>query len=429
MIIQCDKCHTKFRLDDSKVKGAGVKVRCTKCQNVFIVTPPIEEVAAEEILAQSSADRKKAAERAREKTGGKENLSFEFSEAPKEPSPEKDREEEKGPGAPFADIGADTGGPGLDFSFKGFSADEESGKGAEEGAEEEHGFGEPADSAERTLGGFDLGLGAGVAEKEELAVEEEPSMGLGGYAGEVEEAEQGRKAGPAMEVTEERGGTPFSVAGYGGAGGPAKPTSNEEVSSGDFSEALKESVERGGEKPPHTEEVYYDEGAAKAPSAQGRAWVVLAVAVLVVIIGLGVLYFRGAGKKLNGGLISRDGGTAAKKTVDIESINGYFIDNKNAGKVFVIEARIKNVSEAAQEIKSVKGVLYNARGVKLTERSVAPGRVVSADDLKTLPREELLKQFKDPSGGSIPPKGTIPVMVLFTEAPAGMAEYGVDIVR
>ncbi|MBI5903384.1 MAG: zinc-ribbon domain-containing protein [Deltaproteobacteria bacterium] len=40
MIIQCDKCHTKFRLDDSKVKGAGVKVRCTKCQNVFIVTPP-----------------------------------------------------------------------------------------------------------------------------------------------------------------------------------------------------------------------------------------------------------------------------------------------------------------------------------------------------------------------------------------------------
>ncbi len=434
MIIQCDKCQTKFRLDDSKVKGAGVKVRCTKCQNVFIVTPPIEEVAAEEVIAQPSAERKTADETGRDKavgkTPGKENLSFEFSGPPKEPSPEKEsgKEEEKGIGAPSGDAGADTGGPGLDFSFKGFGADEESGKGADEAPQER--FGEVPERAERTLGDFDLGLGAGRAEKEGPVVEEEPSTGPEGYAGE---AEQGRKVEPAMEETEEsRVGEPLSVAGYGGAGGHAEPPLNEEISSGDFSEALKESVERGGQRPPHTEEVYYDGGAvssATTPPAQGKAFIVIAVAALVVIIGLGVLYFRGAGKRLTGGLISRDGGTAAKKTVDIESVNGYFIENKSAGRVFVIEARIKNVSEAVQEIKSVKGVLYNARGAKLAERSVAPGRVVSADDLKTLPKDELLKQFKDPSGGSIPPKGTIPVMVLFTEVPAGMDEYGVDIVR
>ncbi|MBI5810497.1 MAG: zinc-ribbon domain-containing protein [Deltaproteobacteria bacterium] len=40
MIIQCGKCSTKFRLDDSRITGGGVKVRCTKCQEVFIVTPP-----------------------------------------------------------------------------------------------------------------------------------------------------------------------------------------------------------------------------------------------------------------------------------------------------------------------------------------------------------------------------------------------------
>lgn len=430
MIIQCDKCQTKFRLDDSKVKGAGVKVRCTKCQNVFIVTPPIEEVAAEEVIAQPSAERKTAEEMGRDKavgkTPGKENLSFEFSGSLKEPSPEKEREkeEEKGIGSPSGDAGVDTEGPGLDFSFKGFGADEESGKGADEAPQER--FGEVPERAERTLGDFDLGLGAVRAEKEGPAIGKEPSTGQEGYAGE---AEQERKVEPAMEATEERGGEPLSVAGYGGAGGHAEPPLNEEISSGDFSEALKESVERGGERPPHTEEVYYDEGAAKAPAAQGRAFIVIAVAVLVVIIGLGVLYFRGAGKRLTGGLISRDGGTAAKKTVDIESVNGYFVENKSAGRVFVIEARIKNVSEAVQEIKSVKGVLYNARGAKLAERSVAPGRVVSADDLKTLPKDELLKQFKDPSGGSIPPKGTIPVMVLFTEAPAELSEYGVDVVR
>ena len=49
MIIQCDQCQTRFRLDDSKVKGKGVRVKCTKCQNLFIVTPPEPEKEPEKI--------------------------------------------------------------------------------------------------------------------------------------------------------------------------------------------------------------------------------------------------------------------------------------------------------------------------------------------------------------------------------------------
>lgn len=37
MIIQCEKCQTRFRLDDSRVTDKGVKVRCTKCKHVFKV--------------------------------------------------------------------------------------------------------------------------------------------------------------------------------------------------------------------------------------------------------------------------------------------------------------------------------------------------------------------------------------------------------
>lgn len=37
MIIQCEQCNTKFRLDDSKVTDKGVKVRCAKCKHVFTV--------------------------------------------------------------------------------------------------------------------------------------------------------------------------------------------------------------------------------------------------------------------------------------------------------------------------------------------------------------------------------------------------------
>ncbi|MBT0654491.1 DUF3426 domain-containing protein [Geomobilimonas luticola] len=48
MIVQCDHCNTRFKLDDAKVKPGGVKVRCSKCKEIFLVKrdEPIEEPAA-----------------------------------------------------------------------------------------------------------------------------------------------------------------------------------------------------------------------------------------------------------------------------------------------------------------------------------------------------------------------------------------------
>jgi len=40
MIIRCEKCGTKFRLDDDAVKPAGARVRCSVCRHIFTVLPP-----------------------------------------------------------------------------------------------------------------------------------------------------------------------------------------------------------------------------------------------------------------------------------------------------------------------------------------------------------------------------------------------------
>lgn len=47
MIVQCDHCNTRFKLDDAKVKPGGVKVRCSKCKEIFLVKrdEPVEEPA------------------------------------------------------------------------------------------------------------------------------------------------------------------------------------------------------------------------------------------------------------------------------------------------------------------------------------------------------------------------------------------------
>jgi predicted Zn finger-like uncharacterized protein len=49
MIIQCEQCRTKFKLNDEKVSDRGVKVRCAKCRHVFTVrkdVAPAETAAA-----------------------------------------------------------------------------------------------------------------------------------------------------------------------------------------------------------------------------------------------------------------------------------------------------------------------------------------------------------------------------------------------
>jgi len=58
MVVTCEKCHTKFHLDEARLREARVQVRCSRCQNVFWVEredepqeAPLRE--AEEILAQA----------------------------------------------------------------------------------------------------------------------------------------------------------------------------------------------------------------------------------------------------------------------------------------------------------------------------------------------------------------------------------------
>lgn len=47
MIIQCGKCETRFRFDESLMEGDGVWVRCSRCQHVFFQERPGDDFRAE----------------------------------------------------------------------------------------------------------------------------------------------------------------------------------------------------------------------------------------------------------------------------------------------------------------------------------------------------------------------------------------------
>jgi predicted Zn finger-like uncharacterized protein len=41
MIISCEKCHTRFKLNESRIKPSGTRLRCSKCQHTFELKPPL----------------------------------------------------------------------------------------------------------------------------------------------------------------------------------------------------------------------------------------------------------------------------------------------------------------------------------------------------------------------------------------------------
>lgn len=106
MIIQCEQCRTKFKLDDERVSDRGVKVRCAKCRHVFVVrkdavqtTAPAEVVpalamAATPAFASSDETVRMAAAPAQEPEiasfTAEPEVAFDFGAAPEAAAPEMD---------------------------------------------------------------------------------------------------------------------------------------------------------------------------------------------------------------------------------------------------------------------------------------------------------------------------------------------------
>lgn len=66
MVVTCEKCHTRFLLDEARLTGARVQTRCSRCQHVFWVEreeelPETAHLEEEEAGARSFASRGRAA--------------------------------------------------------------------------------------------------------------------------------------------------------------------------------------------------------------------------------------------------------------------------------------------------------------------------------------------------------------------------------
>ena len=158
-------------------------------------------------------------------------------------------------------------------------------------------------------------------------------------------------------------------------------------------------------------------------SRGSKAPIILAV---LAIIGLGVLlHITGIADRV----LHPSGTSGNELTMAITKMKSYVAKNKEIGPVFVVEAKLLNMTDKPQKVEGVRGTLFNKSGKKLSVRVVSPGRVVSREQIRDMSRKDLMKNFTEAAGGTIPPKGTVPVMLLFLNAPEATTKYSLDVLQ
>ena len=73
MIVQCEQCNKRFKLNPNLIKGSGVRVRCSNCKHVFTVSRPENIDVMEEALVSQEV---KGPPPARRKTSSRRPFLF-----------------------------------------------------------------------------------------------------------------------------------------------------------------------------------------------------------------------------------------------------------------------------------------------------------------------------------------------------------------
>ena len=382
MIIQCDQCHTRFKIDDSKVTEKGVKVRCKKCRNIFSVKKPVEEKAQEsfedlhidEDLFPSEEDLKESGQPKREKeeelslseeTAGGTSKEEEASKgAEEETLLTGGEEEEEETGSAGFDIGGD------DFQFS-FESDEE---------------------AESLSGKAPVSETTEVDEKVEEEVRDETSEHFG-----LEET--------ASESAEDSAQALFH-------------DENEETI-GDITEG-------------YTEETLIPAGIKGSWSSMRRYIIIILFLIFLGVAGL--FFWGGAGsdvvRALDAGfsrILELIGGNKGENvSLGLLGLKGYLQDNSKTGRFFVIEGRVVNPSNDTRKIGRIKGTLFDKKGKPVQARPIKAGKLLTKEQLSVFSREQIERNLRN-AVDTIKPGASLPFMVVFYQVPSNLSEFLVEV--
>jgi predicted Zn finger-like uncharacterized protein len=123
--------------------------------------------------------------------------------------------------------------------------------------------------------------------------------------------------------------------------------------------------------------------------------------------------------------------TSAVSRIKVTELNGFFVNNTEAGQLFVVRGVATNGYSEPRSAMAVKGQIFNRDGGLLRERVAYCGNALSENELRSLPlaklRERSDNQFGDSlSNLNVAPGKSVPFVIVFSNLPPNLAEFSVE---
>lgn len=514
MVIQCPQCQTRFKLPDDKMKPAGIKVRCAKCQHIFTAVPPAPEPEPEETAGEEDFD-----------FGGFNMDQLDDRVIPSTPkqtktidddswadfsAPQEDESDSSNLSDLKTALSKDSDSNG-DFSFDGDIFEDPQPKSVETETANAFDFSFDSDSDTRDQDSdfstsalkepaFDQGFDPfespsvsvdnddfappspprGLDEFEEFSfAEKSDDKGKSDFDLGDQPSDWNDKGFDSTEETAAEPRVPFESDAFGFDEtkpaatpdefdfgnenvGDAGDTEEKKPERFDFSEmsfdesapaeqslSLKMEAPRedpqptvelptvppasAGEKPPGVK------GPVRKPTAKPtrKSSRLLLTVLLVLLMGIcgtaGYLFWTGETPDLNR-LIQQYAGQQTQAQVPLQigiaNLNGRFINNREAGSIFVITGHATNNYPESRSAIAVKGILYDETGKPLLEQKAFCGNSISEKELETLPFAKIMEKTDNQFGDSLSnlnlvPGKTVPFSIVFRNVPQNISEFTV----
>lgn len=453
MIIICEKCNTKFNLDENLLKQTGSKVRCSKCQNIFMAYPLLElensDLSDEEIIQQEKTDSDiEMPDFKISNSGHKEekidfsdidNLPEEFETKEDKPDlPGLDLEEIQGPEIPEktdADKEEDIDLSGID-DLPEESEPDLSGLDFEKAHETEidadKKFKITEETSEIEEESFDL------YDIEKMFVEDQKtkssfkkdSPDSYNLELELEDDEKNRENQPENEKTSGKEKTAVE------AGIELSKTEPSEAGE----DKLKTSQLDEIEEPEHkTEKTPIINNEQKIKSVRKKYVSTPILIILIITLLAGGLYggyiiLENLNIKIPfiGTLSAPDVYDAGNLHINILDVSDKFINNSKSEKLFIVSGTVKNEYSQARSFIRIGGKLYDKEKNILKHASVYCGNLLSENDLSTMDisliNQKLANRMGDNSSNvNLKPGKTLKFMMVFPYSSGNIEEYSIKV--
>jgi len=472
MIIICEKCNTKFNLDENLLKQTGSKVRCSKCQNIFMAYPLLElensDLSDEEIIQQEKTDSDiEMPDFKISNSGHKEekidfsdidNLPEEFETKEDKPDlPGLDLEEIQGPEIPEktdADKEEDIDLSGID-DFPEESEPDLSGldlektHGTEIDADKKFKITEETSEIEeesfdlydiekmfvedqKTKSSFkkDSPDSYNLELEETSEVKDNFEEKFKEYDLELEDDEKNRENQPENEKTSGKEKTAVE------AGIELSKTEPSEAGE----DKLKTSHLDKIEEPEHkTEKTPIINNEQKIKSVRKKYVSTPILIILIITLLAGGLYggyiiLENLNIKIPfiGTLSAPDVYDAGNLHINILDVSDKFINNSKSEKLFIVSGTVKNEYSQARSFIRIGGKLYDKEKNILKHASVYCGNLLSENDLSTMDisliNQKLANRMGDNSSNvNLKPGKTLKFMMVFPYSSGNIEEYSIKV--